>query len=145
MVIYDGLFTKIIDDLKSALEAAYTNYRFFFGPISESEFFAEDKPAVSIQLQKPVPDPNTYRGWIFDVWLLYLKYDPDYADDYDVMDDAEAIAETIDTHLTGTENVSNQRVYGDVEGIEPYRFPHEDSFVFMAHITIRYNRLEAES
>lgn len=146
MTLFNGLFTDILDDMKTYLEAvldgADRRYPYvFFGPISEGEFFALDAPAVSIQFNGAVEDPKMPRGWLMDVSIIYIKYDPNFTDDYDVVDDSEVLMDDIHDHLEA-QNIAGKRMYGDLSGANTYRFDHEDSYVFMFEVKATISRKE---
>jgi hypothetical protein len=139
--VYTGFVTDILDDLKTDIEGNHAAWKVFFGPISEGEFFAIDKPAVSIQFNGATADVDGARNWHFDVSLIYLKYDPKFTDDYDCLDDVEALMNEVEDHLEA-QNIAGLNFGGELDSVNVYRHDHEDSFVFMAEIKLKLNRLE---
>lgn len=143
MAPYSGFFTDILDALKTYIDTTYPTYRTFFGPISLAEFMNASEPAVSIQFNSGAEDTNTGRGWTMDISILYMKYDPSFTDDYDVIDDSETLMDSLETHLHA-QDVADLDMAGDVVGVNTMRIPHDDSFIFAFEIKLRIWRIEEE-
>ena len=146
MTLYDGLFTTVLDGIKTYLEAVDGGSRYpkvFFGPIAESVFFSLNSPAVSIQFNNAT-ETGMRTEWMMDVSVVYMMYDPSFTDDYDVIDNAEVLMDDIHDHLEA-QNAAGLGMYGDVTGCNTYRFDHEDSYVFMWEVKLSIRRKEADS
>lgn len=148
MAPYKGFFTDIMDAIKDALEAIgapnnkYT--RVFFGEIDEGEFFDSDAPAISLQFQPGTKSEAMNRLWTWELMVIYIKYDPKFVDNYDVLDDTETLMDELEVILDAL-SVAGLRMHGDVVGMTPFQIEHDESYVFGSATTLGIERKEVES
>jgi len=147
MAPYKGFFTDIMDEIKTALLAigGGTKYeRVFFGEIDEGEFFAVNKPAISLQFQGGTKSEAMNRLWTWELLVIYIKYDPKFDDNYDVLDDAETLMDELEVILD-TLSTAGLRMHGDVTGMTTFKIDHDESYVFGSATTLGIERKEVES
>jgi len=141
MAPFDGFFTDILDDLKTYLENTYPTYNIGFGKITQGQFLSYSQPAIRIIFEDANDTGTMNKLWMFDVTVLYLKYDPKITDNYDILDEIEPMMDNLNTHL-GLQNYNDLRMYGDVVGCRIEQLPHDESYIFAAAITLNIQRKE---
>lgn len=140
----EALFTAIVDALCTYLGTQYATYNIFQGSKTIGDVVAAATQALSVNISNWVPDPNGQNGfWILEINVIYMKYDPNATDSYDVVADAEKIIDKIETHLNSQYNTSPNQYGGRNVGGKVWSITEDSkNYLYGCEMTFKINVAE---
>jgi len=143
-----GLFTHVIDALETYLNAQYNSptatVLIFQGSKTIGDMITGLPKAISLNITNWQQDPNGMNGfWVVEVNVIYMHYNPSATDAYDIISEAEAIIDKIETHLHSQYNTSPNEYDGRNVAGKVWSITDESkNFLYGCEMTFKINLAE---